>query len=103
MSLIGLDIGTTGCKAIVFSEAGEVLGRAAREYPIHTPRPHWAEQDAELVWQQAWASCPEAQAWAVHLNRRVEPDPASVSAYDRRFQLYQQIYPLLREFNHALS
>ncbi len=39
MSLIGLDIGTTGCKAIVFSVSGEILGQAAREYPILTPHP----------------------------------------------------------------
>ncbi len=37
MSLIGLDIGTTGCKAIVFDEQGRILGQAAREYPILTP------------------------------------------------------------------
>lgn len=53
MSVIGLDIGTTGCKATVFSETWEVLGSASREYSILTPRPHWAEQDAELVWRLA--------------------------------------------------
>jgi len=62
MSLIGLDIGTTGCKAIVFSVSGEILGRAAREYPIQTPHPNWAEQDAELVWRLAWESLSEAVA-----------------------------------------
>ena len=65
MSLIGLDIGTTGCKAIVFSESGEILGQAAREYPILTQRPYWAEQDAELVWQLAWQSLTEAIAQVV--------------------------------------
>jgi xylulokinase len=55
MSLIGLDIGTTGCKAIVFAADGRILARASREYPIATPHPNWAEQDAELVWQLAWA------------------------------------------------
>ena len=68
MSLIGLDIGTTGCKTIVFSASGEILGRAAREYPIQTPHPHWAEQDAELVWRLAWESLSEAVA-------RVGDDP----------------------------
>ena len=53
MSIIGLDVGTTGCKAIVFSDQWHVLGGACREYPVRTPCPHWAEQDAERVWQLA--------------------------------------------------
>jgi xylulokinase len=60
MSLIGLDVGTTGCKAIVFDRAGQILGRAAREYPILTPQPNWAEQDAEAVWHKAWDALREA-------------------------------------------
>jgi len=62
MSLIGLDIGTTGCKAIVFDEAGTILSQASREYSILTPEPTWAEQDAELVWELAWGALKEAVA-----------------------------------------
>jgi len=54
MSLLGLDIGTAGCKAIVFREDGAILARVVREYSILTPHPNWAEQDAEAVWQAAW-------------------------------------------------
>ncbi|HRW50684.1 MAG TPA: FGGY family carbohydrate kinase [Caldilinea sp.] len=54
MSLIGLDIGTTGCKAMVFAADGRVLGEARREYAIQTPQPSWAEQEAEQVWSLAW-------------------------------------------------
>jgi len=64
MSLIGLDIGTTGCKAIVFSAEGQILGQGAREYPIVTPHPNWAEQDAETVWHAAWDALSEAVAAA---------------------------------------
>jgi len=60
MSLIGLDIGTTGCKAILFDEDGRVLSKASREYAILTPRPSWAEQDAEHVWNLAWDALKEA-------------------------------------------
>ena len=60
MSFIGLDIGTTGCKAIIFHEDGTILSRAAREYGIATPRPDWAEQDAERVWALAWSALKEA-------------------------------------------
>ncbi len=62
MSLIGLDIGTTGCKAIVFRDDGAILARASRRYPIQTPRPNWAEQDAELVWRLAWETLAETTA-----------------------------------------
>jgi xylulokinase len=64
MSLIGLDIGTTGCKAIVFSSEGKILGQGAREYSILTPHPNWAEQDAEQVWRLAWDALREAVATA---------------------------------------
>jgi xylulokinase len=60
MSLIGLDVGTTGCKAIAFSLEGEILGTGVREYAISFPHPGWAEQDAEQVWQLAWAALCEA-------------------------------------------
>jgi len=60
MSTIGLDIGTTGCKAIVFGRQGQVLSQAAREYCILTPHPNWAEQDAELVWSRACDALGEA-------------------------------------------
>jgi len=60
MSIIGLDIGTTGCKAIVFSEDWQIVGQGKREYSILTPHTHWAEQDAELVWELAIESLAEA-------------------------------------------
>ena len=47
MSLIGLDVGTTGCKVILFDEAGQILAQASREYSILTPESNCAEQDAE--------------------------------------------------------
>ena len=60
MSVIGLDVGTTGCKAIVFDETGRILARASREYPVLIPHPQWAEQDAERVWDLAWSVLGEA-------------------------------------------
>src|SRR5207302_2306602 len=46
-TLVGLDVGTTGVKAIAISATGEVLARAERGYPLSTPQPGWAEQDPE--------------------------------------------------------
>lgn len=50
MSLLGIDAGTTGCKAAVFSETGRQLGIAYEEYDIRHPQPGWDELDAVAVW-----------------------------------------------------
>ena len=50
MSLLGLDVGTTGCKAIVFSDQGEILSTAYREYEQLFPKPGWAEIDPDQIW-----------------------------------------------------
>ena len=51
--LVGLDVGTTGVKALALSPEGEVLARAEEEYDLSTPRPGWAEQDPEDWWRAA--------------------------------------------------
>ncbi len=51
--LIGLDVGTTGVKAVAIDEEGRVLDTASSEYPLSTPHPGWAEQDPELWWRAA--------------------------------------------------
>lgn len=53
MLRLGLDVGTTGVKAMVFTEDNEPVGYAFSEYPISYPKPGWAEQDSELVWEAA--------------------------------------------------
>ena len=75
MSVIGLDIGTTGCKAIIFGDEWEILSQAKREYSILTPRPHWAEQDAEQVWNLAI----EALIEAVKKNKSDPPKALALS------------------------
>jgi xylulokinase len=56
MSVLGVDIGTTGCKVVAVDAGGEVRARAHREYPLVVPRPGWAELDADAVWHAA-ADC----------------------------------------------
>jgi gluconokinase len=46
---VGVDVGTTGARAVVFDREGRPLAEATREYPLYTPRPSWAEQDADEV------------------------------------------------------
>lgn len=49
--LLGLDIGTSGVKALLISDNGQVIGSALQEYPFYSPRPGWTEQHPEDMWQ----------------------------------------------------
>jgi xylulokinase len=51
--VVGLDVGTTGVKALALSPEGDVLARAEETYELSTPRPGWAEQDPEDWWRAA--------------------------------------------------
>ena len=64
MKLIGLDVGTTGCKAIVFDAEGHILGRGFREYGVVCDAPAKAEQNAEQVWSLAKEALREASRQA---------------------------------------
>lgn len=46
---MGVDIGTSGCKAVVFDENGEQLSAAYREYDVFSEREGWAELDIDEV------------------------------------------------------
>jgi xylulokinase len=64
MSLLGVDVGTTGCKATAFSADGRPLASAYREYPTLHPAPDRAELDSEAVWAAVRAVIAEAAAGA---------------------------------------
>lgn len=49
MSYLGLDIGTGGCKAVVFDSQGKELAASFREYPVLHPHPDWAEINPDEV------------------------------------------------------
>ena len=49
--LVGIDVGTSGTKAILADETGRVEASCTRTYPLNTPRPGWAEQDPTWWWQ----------------------------------------------------
>lgn len=48
---IGIDIGTSGTRALMVNPQGRVLAEAVSEYPLSHPRPLWSEQDPEDWWQ----------------------------------------------------
>ena len=55
-TLVGLDVGTSGVKALALTPEGEIVGRAEHEYPLSIPRPGWAEQDPEHWWRATEAA-----------------------------------------------
>ncbi len=61
--LLGIDLGTTGCKSMVFDQKGNILGKSYIEYDlIFTP--DGVEQDAELWWKHVCVTAREAVSQA---------------------------------------
>lgn len=50
-NLLGIDVGTSGCKLLVIDEEGSVVAEASAGYPISTPHPLWSEQNPEDWWR----------------------------------------------------
>ncbi|PRO66306.1 gluconokinase [Alkalicoccus urumqiensis] len=58
--VIGLDIGTTSAKSVVFTKSGEVISEAEAGYPVTHPHPGWAEQDPLEIEQAAFRAVRES-------------------------------------------
>ena len=73
---LGIDIGTSGCKAVVFDDQGQPAASAYREYHPLCPEYGWAELDSEEVIGKCLAVITEAAASA--------PAPPSRSSWNSR-------------------
>jgi len=51
--LLGIDIGTTSTKAVLFNSYGEILAQSLHEYQTSYPYPGWAEQNPTDWWDAA--------------------------------------------------
>jgi xylulokinase len=60
--LLGLDIGTSGAKALLCDDSGRVLATAMTEYPLHTPQSLWSEQEPADWWRGAQTALREVIA-----------------------------------------
>ena len=56
MPVLGIDLGTSGCKTVVVDRDGRILASATAEYPLSTPKPLWSEQDPHDWWKGLVAS-----------------------------------------------
>src|SRR5579859_707156 len=48
--LLGIDIGTSGTKTLIYDTRGAVLATAMAEHPISSPKPGWSEQNPQDWW-----------------------------------------------------
>lgn len=53
---VGLDVGTSGLKAVALDAEGRVAAEASADYPLLTPAPGWTEQDPNAWWRAAAAA-----------------------------------------------
>lgn len=60
--MIGIDMGTTSTKAVLFEENGRVVTSATNEYPLHTPSSSVAEQDPEQIFNAVLQSVQQVMA-----------------------------------------
>ncbi|MDQ3855715.1 MAG: FGGY family carbohydrate kinase, partial [Chloroflexota bacterium] len=55
-SFVGLDVGTSGARALAVDETGAVRAEASASYELLTPLPGWTEQRPEDWWRGAQAA-----------------------------------------------
>ncbi len=48
--VLGIDVGTSGCKILALDDSGVILGSVTEEYPCYAPQEGWSEQDPEDWW-----------------------------------------------------
>lgn len=70
--LLGVDLGTSGTKTVLFDEQGNTVAASTVEYPLYQPKNGWAEQDPE-DWYQAAVSTIKT------VLTQSKVDPASVA------------------------
>jgi xylulokinase len=53
MYLMGIDVGSTVCKVVIYDPEGRVVSTASKEYEdlLITPREGWCEYDPEVLWR----------------------------------------------------
>ena len=60
--IMGLDIGTSSAKAIVYREDGTVAGKGSSGYGISVPQTGFAEQSGQLLWESTVSAIRQATA-----------------------------------------
>ena len=53
--ILALDLGTTGNRAILFNQQGNIVGQAYQELTQYYPQPGWLEHDATEIWRDTYS------------------------------------------------
>jgi xylulokinase len=80
-NLLGIDIGTSGTKALICDTRGKVLATATAEHDIDSPKPGWSEQDPVQWWQ---ATCKATRA----ALKKAKIKPASIKGIGLSGQMH---------------
>ena len=82
---LGIDVGTSGTKTLAVAGDGTVLGSAAANYPLDSPRPGWTEQDPKH-----WADA--AVATVREMVDAGTVDPADVKGIGLSGQMHGSVF-----------
>ena len=82
---LGLDVGTSGTKALVIDESGTILASAMETYPCYHPRPAWSEQDPNDWWQATAAAIQS-------VVKKARLRPADVAAIGLSGQMHGSVF-----------
>lgn len=77
--VLGIDAGTTGIRAGVYSLEGELVAQSYTEFPSYYPHPGWVEQNAEDWWKSVVKACNSAVKLA-----KAEDDIFAISVTNQR-------------------
>jgi len=82
-AFLGVDVGTSGVKAVLVGENGDVIASATSPLTLSTPRPGWAEQDPDAWWEATVAS--------IRAVRNLRPD-TRVASVGMSGQMHSSVF-----------
>ncbi|MCB0914778.1 MAG: glycerol kinase GlpK [Actinobacteria bacterium] len=62
MTLLAIDVGTTGVTALLVSTDASIVAKGYQEFPQHFPQEGWVEHDPAEIWDATLAACERALA-----------------------------------------
>lgn len=78
--VLGIDVGTSGLKAVLLDEGGRSIDEATAPYELRSPQPGWAEQDPDTWWTALRTAL--AELWARGI------DPAAIASIGLTGQMH---------------
>ncbi|MDR0486329.1 MAG: hypothetical protein LBH29_06360 [Elusimicrobiota bacterium] len=74
--VLGIDVGTTGSKAMVLDLKGNIIGKGYREYKLNEPKPNWVEVGAKFLLDITFEAVKEAVE-----NSKLDPKEIKAASF----------------------